>query len=140
MDLSERLERVADSLGFSAAKVPDDVARSVESVVRFLVSHLVEIGQLVAADAGPASQALLARERTGSTGVGRGLGLPHAAVPFVQQVVGVLARCPAGVSWEAVDGQPVRLILLMLTPLGRPGENIRAMEMVAQALQDNSPA
>lgn len=132
-----RLERVALPLGFLVTEMPDASSQSVETAVGFLVGHLVAGGVLNAGHADAAIQAILARERLGSTGVGQELALPHAAVPFVERVTGVLARSPVGVPWQAVDGQPVRIILLMFTPVGRPGEGIRTMELLSQALQQN---
>jgi nitrogen PTS system EIIA component len=135
-ELSERLERVASALGFLVTDLPADAARSAETAVRFLMGHLAAAGFLDAGNAETATDTVLGRERQGSTAVGRGLALPHGAVPFVERVVGALARCPGGVPWESVDGQPVRLVLLTLTPLGRP-RDLRTLELLAQALQQN---
>jgi len=136
-ELWEKLKKLAGPLGFLLADVPEGSCQSVETAVRFLVGHLIAGGALAADQADAAVQALLAREQKGSTGVGRELALPHAAVPFVDRVIGVLAQTPVAVPWQAVDGQDVRIILLMLTPAGRPGESLRTMEALAQALQHN---
>jgi mannitol/fructose-specific phosphotransferase system IIA component (Ntr-type) len=136
-DLWENLKKLAAPLGFLLADVPIASCRSVETAIRFLVAYLIAAGALPADQADAAVQALLLREQKGSTGVGRELALPHAAVSFVDRVIGVLAHAPVAVPWHAVDGQDVRIILLMLTPAGRPGESLRTMEALAQALQQN---
>jgi mannitol/fructose-specific phosphotransferase system IIA component (Ntr-type) len=135
-ELSEKLERVAMALGFLVTHLSEDAAQSAETAVRFLMGHLVTAGLLDTGNAATATDTVLARERQGSTAVGRGLALPHGAVPFVERVVGALAHCPSGVPWESVDGEPVRLVLLTLTPLGRP-RDLRTLELLAQALQHN---
>jgi PTS system nitrogen regulatory IIA component len=135
-ELSDRLKRLAATLGFLVTDLTVDAARSADATVRFLIDHLVAAELLERANAEIAVAAILARERQGSTAVGRGLALPHGAVPFVERIVGALALCSSGVPWEAVDGQPVRLVLLTLTPLGRP-RDLRTLELLAQALQQN---
>jgi mannitol/fructose-specific phosphotransferase system IIA component (Ntr-type) len=134
-DLWDKLKELAAPLGLLLAEVPAGSCHSVEGAVRYLVDQLVASGLLPAEHADAAIQALLTREQKGSTGAGRHLALPHAAVGFVDRVVGVLAHTSLAVPWQAADGQDVQIILLMLTPAGRPGESLRTMEALAQALQ-----
>ena len=59
---------------------------------------------------------LTMRERAGSTGIGKGAALPHARSVHVVEPCMVFARSKHGIEWDAPDGDPVRLVLLMLSP------------------------
>ncbi len=61
-------------------------------------------------------EAIVAREKTGSTGIGSGVGIPHAKVDGVKDVVGAFGRIQPGLDFNAVDGAPVELIFLILAP------------------------
>jgi nitrogen PTS system EIIA component len=67
-------------------------------------------------------EAIVAREKTGSTGIGSGVGIPHAKVEGVKHLVGAFGRIHPGLDFNAVDGEPVQLVFLILAPpsLGDP--------------------
>jgi nitrogen PTS system EIIA component len=64
---------------------------------------------------------LLQREKLGSTGVGGGVAIPHGKLPRLNKVFGVFARLERPVDFEALDGQPVDLVFLLLAPEGAGG-------------------
>lgn len=74
------------------------------------------IAPAVGREAAEVARALAAREALGSTGVGGGIALPHALLAGLAQPVGLLARLAAPVAFEAVDGRPVDLVALLLSP------------------------
>jgi mannitol/fructose-specific phosphotransferase system IIA component (Ntr-type) len=82
-----------------------------------------------------AVQAILARERVGSTGIGLGVALPHATIPAGDRVSGVVARSDVGISWDSLDGQPVFWVCLVLAPRDRPGDYLRVLQSFSQALR-----
>ncbi|MAY64129.1 MAG: transcriptional regulator, partial [Rhizobiales bacterium] len=61
---------------------------------------------------------ILQRERLGSTGVGNGIAIPHGKMPHLEQIVGVFARLEQPVDFEALDDEPVDLVVLLLAPEG----------------------
>jgi len=67
-------------------------------------------------DANPLLEMLKSRERLGSTGIGHGIAVPHGRSLAVQRLVAGFARHPSGVPWGAVDGEPVRMVFLILAP------------------------
>src|SRR6185503_15986920 len=79
---------------------------------------------------------LLQREKLGSTGVGSGVAIPHGKLPKLGQVFGLFARLERPVDFEALDGQPVDLIFLLLAPEGAGADHLKALARVARLLRD----
>jgi nitrogen PTS system EIIA component len=82
--------------------------------------------------------ALLQRERLGSTGVGGGIAIPHGKLPRVSRMLGVFARLDRPIDYEALDGEPVDLIFLLLAPEAAGADHLKALSRVARALRDSS--
>jgi PTS system nitrogen regulatory IIA component len=79
---------------------------------------------------------LLQREKLGSTGVGNGVAIPHGKLPKLNKVFGLFARLDRAVDFEALDGQPVDLIFLLLAPEGAGADHLKALARVARLLRD----
>src|SRR6476620_10800461 len=79
---------------------------------------------------------LLQREKLGSTGVGNGVAIPHGKLANLGHVFGVFARLERPVDFEALDGQPVDLIFLLLAPEGAGADHLKALARVARLLRD----
>jgi nitrogen PTS system EIIA component len=75
------------------------------------------------------------REGLGSTGVGGGVALPHARFQQVGKPTGVLARLRRPIDFEAVDGEPVDIIFLLLLPEAPDGEQLGALASIARKLR-----
>jgi PTS system nitrogen regulatory IIA component len=83
---------------------------------------------------------LLQREKLGSTGVGNGVAIPHGKLPKLGNVFGLFARLERSVDFEALDGQPVDLIFLLLAPEGAGADHLKALARVARLLRDPETA
>ena len=79
---------------------------------------------------------ILKREALGSTGVGGGIGLPHARMAGIAKPFGLIAQLKKTIDFEAVDGQPVDIVFLLLMPADREEENRNALASVARKLRD----
>jgi PTS system nitrogen regulatory IIA component len=79
---------------------------------------------------------LLQREKLGSTGVGNGVAIPHGKLPKLGNVFGLFARLERPVDFEALDGQQVDLIFLLLAPEGAGADHLKALARVARLLRD----
>ena len=79
---------------------------------------------------------LLQREKLGSTGVGNGVAIPHGKLAKLATVFGLFARLERPVDFEALDGQPVDLIFLLLAPEGAGADHLKALARVARLLRD----
>ncbi|MBN8966389.1 MAG: PTS IIA-like nitrogen regulatory protein PtsN, partial [Rhizobiales bacterium] len=79
---------------------------------------------------------LLQREKLGSTGVGNGVAIPHGKLAKLDGVFGLFARLERPIDFEALDGQPVDLIFLLLAPEGAGADHLKALARVARLLRD----
>ena len=79
---------------------------------------------------------LMQREKLGSTGVGNGIAIPHGKLPNLGKLFGLFARLDRPIDFEALDGQPVDLIFLLLAPEGAGADHLKALARVARLLRD----
>jgi mannitol/fructose-specific phosphotransferase system IIA component (Ntr-type) len=105
-------------------------------VLREIVANLVASGSLERELAPVAERALLERENLASTGVGQNVAIPHVKVPGLLEVAASLSVHPAGVEWDAVDGEPVRILFTVLRPESPterhdPGRHLEMMRWIA---------
>ena len=84
----------------------------------------------------PVLDAVIEREKLGSTGVGDGVAIPHARTDLVDRVCGVFARLKNPVDFDAIDGQPADLIFLLLAPLEGGADHLKALSRVSRTLRD----
>jgi PTS system nitrogen regulatory IIA component len=80
-------------------------------------------------------EVLLQREKLGSTGIGSGIAIPHGKLPELGKLFGVFARLERAVDFEALDGQPVDLVFLLLAPEGAGADHLKALARVARLLR-----
>ena len=81
-------------------------------------------------------ETLLQREKLGSTGVGNGIAIPHGKLPKLTKLFGVFARLERPIDFEALDGQTVDLVFLLLAPEGAGADHLKALARVARLLRD----
>jgi PTS system nitrogen regulatory IIA component len=78
---------------------------------------------------------LLKREELGSTGIGRGVAIPHARLPDVQRPYGLLAKLKQPIDFEAIDGEAVDIVFVLLLAAAAENEQIGALALVARTLR-----
>jgi PTS system nitrogen regulatory IIA component len=78
---------------------------------------------------------LLKREELGSTGIGKGVAIPHARLPDLQRPYGLLAKLKQGIEFDAIDGQPVDIVFFLLLPAAAENEALGALAQVARTLR-----
>jgi PTS system nitrogen regulatory IIA component len=83
-------------------------------------------------------EALLQREKLGSTGLGQGIAIPHAKLPGLNRVHGLFARLTAPIDFEAIDDQPVDLVFLLLAPEHAGADHLKALARISRLLRDPS--
>lgn len=79
---------------------------------------------------------LMERERLGTTGVGRGIAIPHGKLPTLPQVFGLFARLEKPVPFDSIDEQPVDLICLLLAPERAGADHLKALAQVSRLLRN----
>src|SRR4030088_1954055 len=80
------------------------------------------------------------RERLGSTGIGNAIAIPHGKLPKLERLFGLFARLDRPIDFEALDGQPVDLIFLLLAPEGAGADHLKALARVARLMRDQEIA
>ena len=78
---------------------------------------------------------LLRREELGSTGIGRGVAIPHARLPDLQAPFGLLAKLKQPIEFDAIDGQPVDIVFTLLLPAAAEDRQLGALALVARTLR-----
>jgi PTS system nitrogen regulatory IIA component len=83
-------------------------------------------------------ETLIERERLGTTGVGQGIAIPHGRMAEVSNITGVFARLEGGLDYEAVDGQPVDLVFMLLAPENAGADHLKALARVSRLLRNQA--
>jgi PTS system nitrogen regulatory IIA component len=117
----------------SPADIMIDVRASDKT--RLLQQLAAQAANALGLDSDEVSEQITKREELGSTGVGNGVGLPHARLPGLKAPFGFLARLRHGIDFEAIDGQPVDVVFLLLLPETGDGAQLNALASVARALR-----
>ena len=121
------------------AIVPSLKARTKEEAIEALVDVLIRAKDLPAPSRDEVIRAVLKRERLGSTGIGSGLAVPHVKQsPHVPKVMGAFGRVVDGIEFGAIDGEPVHLIFLLLSPEGDPSVHLEALKMLSNLTRDEN--
>jgi mannitol/fructose-specific phosphotransferase system IIA component (Ntr-type) len=109
-----------------------------EGAIREMVQALSDAGQVEAEESESIIKAILKREELGSTGIGRGVAVPHTKHPSVDHLVGTVAVSGPGVDFTSLDGEVVHLFFLLVSPPDRPGDHLRALESISRQLRDDT--
>jgi mannitol/fructose-specific phosphotransferase system IIA component (Ntr-type) len=120
------------------AIVPDLHAATKEAVIRGMVQSLHAAGYFRDSDLEDIIRAILKRELLGSTGIGRGVAIPHTKHAGVNRLLGTIAVSHTGVPFESLDGEPVFIFVLLISPQDKPGDHLRALENVSRCLRDDN--
>jgi mannitol/fructose-specific phosphotransferase system IIA component (Ntr-type) len=107
-----------------------------EEAIREIVRSLHDAGRLAEGDLDSVARAILNREELGSTGIGQGVAVPHTRHPKVDHLVGTVALSRRGVDFAALDGEPVDILFLLISPPNQPGDHLRALENISRHLKD----
>ena len=133
--ISEERMKLSDFV-VPAAIVIDLQATGKEDAIREIVGSLSQAGVLTSGDSESIIRAILNREELGSTGIGQGVAVPHTRHPKVEKLVGTVAISRKGVDFAALDGEPVFILFLLVSPPNQPGDHLRALENISRHLKD----
>lgn len=121
----------------TSAIIPDLKADTARGAIDEMVGALVKAKAVSEGDRRKVVDAILRREKKGTTGFGNGVAIPHAKHDGVSGVVGTVARSAAGVDFSALDGQPVHLLFLLLSNPDQPEAHLKAMEHVFRSIKND---
>lgn len=107
-----------------------------QQVIAQMVASLHSAGYFRDDDLSDIVRAVLRREQLGTTGIGHGIAIPHSRHPSVDRLIGTLALAHDGLPFESLDGEPVYVFVLLVSPQERPGDHLRALEAVVRTMRD----
>src|SRR5947199_6381929 len=126
MDLGDILTR--------AQIIPDLHANNRWEAIDELIKNLVSTGKIKPEHHDAIAAVVKKRESSMSTGIGFGIGIPHASTDLIGEVVGALGRSRKGVNFDALDNQPVNLVMLFLVPQGQFQKHLHTLATIAKRL------
>jgi len=129
--------KFADFVSAEAIRAQLD-ADNKEGVIREMAGSLKEAGKISGDELDSIIRAILKREELGSTGIGRGVAVPHTKHPSVNRLVGTVAVSQEGVDFDSLDGEKVQLFFLLISPPDRPGDHLRALENISRQLRNDT--
>ena len=108
-----------------------DKAWAIAEIARRAAGHLPVEASVIHA-------ALAAREALGSTGFGRGFALPHVRLEGLQSMFGLLVRLAKPIEYDAIDQKPVDVLFLLLIPVNKGTEHVKALAAVSRSMRDET--
>jgi mannitol/fructose-specific phosphotransferase system IIA component (Ntr-type) len=108
-----------------------------DQAIERLITALADAGAISRRTVDEAIAAVLAREKQATTGIGKGVALPHAKIASVKKVVGTIGRSSAGIDFSALDSKPVHIVILLLSSPDEPDEHLQAMETIFKHVQQD---
>ncbi|NLF85455.1 MAG: PTS transporter subunit EIIA [Lentisphaerae bacterium] len=124
--------RLRDLLDESVVKIGLE-STDKEECFEELIDLLVRSGRLASREA--ALAAVAARESTATTGIGRGCAIPHGKDPSIKTLTVAIGTSAAGIEFDAVDGELVHLVILILANADEPGPHVQALAEVVRLLK-----
>ena len=112
-------------------------AATKEEAIRLMVESLAATGSVKSSDQEEIIAAILKREELGSTGIGKGVAVPHAKHQSVDKLVATIAVSKTGVEFASLDGEKVHILFLLVSPHDRPGDHLRALENISRHLRND---
>ncbi len=117
------------------AIVPELQASDRDGVIIELVTALDKAGCLGKNNSQEIIKAVIKREKEASTGMGKGIALPHIKHDAVKDVVAAVGNSSAGIDFSSLDKQPVYTVILLISPTEDPDRHLQAMELVFRHLR-----
>jgi mannitol/fructose-specific phosphotransferase system IIA component (Ntr-type) len=114
--------------------VPELKAANRWEAIDELIQQLITSGKIKPEHREAVTAVIKKRETSMSTGIGFGVGIPHASTDLIYEVVGAFGRSKSGVNFDALDNQPVTLVLLFLVPQGQFQKHLHTLAKIAKLL------
>ena len=117
------------------ATIPELQATDRDGVIMEMVSALAQAGKISNESAKEVTKAVIKRENEASTGMGKGVAVPHVKHAAVKNVVAAIGQSSAGIDFASLDEQPVYSVIVLISPVNNPDKHLQAMENVFRHLQ-----
>jgi len=129
MRLSEVLVREVTIFDFQS--------KTKEPVLREMLGALVAAGKVAPGRADEVMDALMRRERLGTTGVGKGIAVPHAKHDSIEGIIASVGHSRTGIDFTSLDKEPVYTVFLLLASPSATGEHLAALERISAIVRDD---
>ena len=117
------------------AIIPQLQATNRNDAIAELVSALEKAGAFSSSKTNEITKAVIIREKEASTGMGKGIALPHVKHPAVKKIIATVGKSGKGIDFSSLDKQPVYSIILIISPVDNPDMHLQAMENIFKHLQ-----
>ena len=119
------------------AILPDIQSTKKEDAIREIVCSLINAQKVNHKDIEGIMKALVKREQLGSTGIGKGVAVPHTKHESITSLIGTVARSKKGIEFDSLDGEPVYIVFLLLSPNDSAGTHLAALERISTVIRNN---
>ncbi len=126
--------KLAEIICFDAI-IPQLKSEDRDGAINELIDSLEKAGKLKKPDVDAIKQSVIQRENEASTGIGKGVAVPHAKVDGLKGVMGALGARNEGIDFNSLDKKPVYSIILLLSPSDNNDRHLQAMECIFSHLQ-----
>ncbi|HOP64429.1 MAG TPA: PTS sugar transporter subunit IIA [Spirochaetota bacterium] len=105
-----------------------------------MIEEMVDLAaknkDILAEDSEAIKNALIEREKSMSTGIGNGVAIPHCSTTKVSEIITVMALTPKGINFEAIDNEPVKIVILLIVPKDKLTQHIKTLANIAKMMSD----
>lgn len=117
---------------------PDLQANTKEEAIRAMVGSLKDCKKINPDEEENIIAAILKREELGSTGIGKGVAVPHTKHASTNELIATVALSKEGVDFASLDGEPVYILFLLVSPPDQPGDHLRGLESISKQLRSDN--
>jgi mannitol/fructose-specific phosphotransferase system IIA component (Ntr-type) len=106
-----------------------------DEAIKELVQSLADAGAITKKSVDEVTKAVIKREEGATTGIGKGIALPHVKLPAIKKPIAAIGLAPEGIDFNSLDAKPVFSVILLLSSSEQPEEHLQAMEAIFRHVQ-----
>lgn len=106
-------------------------------IIEEMVDLAVKNKDISLEDSETVKNALIEREKSMSTGIGNGVAIPHCSTSKVSNIITVMALTPKGLNFDAIDNEPVKIVILLIVPKDKLTQHIKTLANIAKMMSDS---
>jgi PTS system fructose-specific IIA component len=126
---------LSDNLRTSSILLHTD-AKNRWDIIKELVSLAVRSSLISDDNETDISQALIEREKSMSTGIGKGVAIPHCTIPYIDDIIILMATNEKGINFDSIDSNPVKIVIMLLVPKSKLTQHIKTLANIAKIMSD----
>lgn len=111
-------------------------AQDKKGIIKELLDLVIKSGDVDAKDKDALLDVIMEREALGSTGIGLGIGIPHAKSKYAKNLIAAFGVSPRGIDFDSLDGEPAYIFFLLLAPEDTAGPHLKALARISRLLKE----